>query len=85
MASAGTVVELRARALGAALADGVEDTTPPRRSQVSAYDRFRLHQIAAAELAACDAGDLREALRLSELYEREEAKALGLTKRGGSR
>jgi hypothetical protein len=45
---------------------------------VSAFDRKRLHEIAAQELAACDAGDLREALRLSEAYERAEAKALGL-------
>lgn len=45
---------------------------------VSAYDRLRLHKLAAEELAACDAGDLREALRLSELYEQAEKKAFGL-------
>ena len=48
---------------------------------VSAFDRQRLHEIAAQELAACDAGDLAEALRLSECYERAEAEALGLPRR----
>ena len=52
---------------------------------VSAFDRKRLHDIAAQELAACDAGDLREALRLSEVYEQAEAKALGLKPKRTSR
>lgn len=47
---------------------------------VSAWDRKRLHDIAAQELAACDAGNLAEALRLSELYEQTEARVLGLVK-----
>lgn len=49
-------------------------------SFVSAWDRKRLHEIAAQELAACDAGNLAEALRLSELYEQTEARVLGLGK-----
>ena len=52
---------------------------------VSAFDRQRLHEIAAQELAACDAGDLAEALRLSECYERAEAEALGLDPRRRAR
>jgi hypothetical protein len=52
---------------------------------VSAFDRKRLHEIAAQELAACDAGDLREALRLSEAYEQAEANALGLKPKRTSR
>lgn len=47
-------------------------------SFVSAWDRKQLHEIAAQELAACDAGNLAEALRLSELYERTEARVLGI-------
>lgn len=49
-------------------------------SFVSAWDRKQLHEIAAQELAACDAGNLAEALRLSELYEQTEARVLGLVK-----
>lgn len=68
---------LRGRlALGAALADRSTGQAPV--GFVSAYDRLRLHKLAAEELAACDAGNLAEALRLSELYEIEERKALGL-------
>lgn len=66
----------RRLALGAALADRSETEAPV--GFISAYDQLRLHKLAAEELAACDAGNLREALRLSEIYEREERKALGL-------
>lgn len=80
MAASRSVVVDRRGALGAALADDVaDDTPPPRQFRMSPYDQLRLRRIAAEELAACDAGNLREALRLSELYELEERKALGLS------
>lgn len=71
--------------VGAALPNrGPAEAAPAERvGFVSAYDRLRLHELAAQELAACDAGNLAEALRLSELYEAAERKALGLT--GGTR
>lgn len=76
--AAGSAVGIRRRlALGAALADRSETEAPV--GFVSAYDRLRLHKLAAEELAACDAGNLKEALRLSEIYEYEERRALGLT------
>lgn len=68
----------RGDALGLALAHDCPPSETPRPVFVSAYDRLRLHQLAAEELAACDAGNLKEALRLSELYEAAEKKAFGL-------
>lgn len=65
-------------ALGLALAHDCPASATDRPVFVSAYDRLHLRQLAAEELAACDAGDLAEALRLSELYEAAEKKAFGL-------
>lgn len=79
MALSRTVERVRRGSLGRTLADVWAEEAPPARvGFVSAYDRLRLHELAAQELAACDAGDLAEALRLSEMYERAEARALGL-------
>lgn len=68
----------RSNALGLASAH-IEPAAENRPVFISAYDRLRLHKLAAEELAACDAGDLKEALRLSELYEAAEKRALGLS------
>lgn len=68
----------RHSAVAPSLADVVQFEQRARKGRfVSAWDRARLQEIAANELAACDAGNLREALRLSELYE-ETAKKMGL-------
>lgn len=59
------------------MADVVEFADYPRPARsAAAWSRGRLEEIAAMELAACDAADLPEALRLSELFQ-ETAERIG--------
>lgn len=77
LAAVGVLGVDRVRVVEPSLADVVEFERRARPLRfVSAWDRKRLGEIAAMELAACDAGNLREALRLSELYE-TTAEAMG--------